>query len=217
LIATCIFYQVKFTDLQARYTKLEWPILTISETNWWENGEGLARRRTSLFGFASQRINLQWAGNLPEIESTLIGAGWQKPPARDFISTLHRIADISSTQYLPMVSPQYLDDKPVLILSKQENNKTGALLVIRLWDGHRRFSHHDTTLWVGIIDRVPSSYSWLFKEYHGELEINSQYVFPTKPLAAHWDWKINAQLREHHGRMEVEKTMFIRPLNRGNL
>lgn len=202
-------YQIKFEKMQERYTKIAWPMATLNADAWWQTGKGIPKERTSLFGFPSQRINIQWAGELEAIERTLHQSGWTKPPARDFISTLHRIADIGSTQYLPMISPQYLDSKPKLILVKKDSQNEG-LLVIRLWDSHRRFEKSDTALWVGVIDRVPRSYSWLFQDHHGELAISAPYIFPKEHQESVWEWKIVSLPMQAHERADTANTMMLR-------
>ena len=116
LISYSYFYYKNFTQLEINYTQLNWPTAEIRLAHWWQKDGSIPEARVSLFGFPSQIINLQWAGNLDEIRRALIQNGWQKPPARDWISTLHRITDVKSTRYLPLVSPQYLDKKPALIL-----------------------------------------------------------------------------------------------------
>ena len=99
---------------------------------------------------------MEWVGDLERIRETLLAEGWTKPPARDLISTIHRVADVSSLQYLPLVSPQYLDHKPFLILTRQENKK--PMLVLRLWESNLNIKGSNPNVWVGIVDFVPRSY-----------------------------------------------------------
>ena len=200
-----VFHYQHFQQLQTNYKQISWPITETSLQHWWDNKSQLPAYRTSLFGFPSQRINLEWVGNIEEIREVLIAQGWTKPPARDLISTIHRVADISSTQYLPLISPQYLDKKPELILTRQENKKT--MLVIRLWDSNLNIANaKNANLWVGIVDFVPRSYSWLFKRRSMSFSITPAVIFPLHHKAHDWQWKTTTT--EHEERQQT--ILFIR-------
>lgn len=158
------YYQHKhFADMKINYSQLDWPVTSIKMPYWWQHDNEIPAYRTSLFGFPSQRINMQWVGDLKNIKAALLNDGWQIPAPRNWVNTLHRIADISSTQYLPMISPQYQDKQPTLTLTK---NVSGIknMLVIRFWDSNRILAENNQTLWVGTISVVPRTYSWVFKK-----------------------------------------------------
>ncbi len=182
-------YSISHSEkIKAQYALIDWPSVNINIKEWWQNNHAIPAYRSSLFGFPSQKINIEWVGNLNQIRETLLKQGWSKPPARDWISTMHRIADISSTQYLPLVSPQYLDRKPMLILTRRTNNQKN-LLVIRLWDSNRVTddSRHET-LWVGVIGLIPRSYSWIFKRHASDVDVSVDKIF-TQSKEIHWDAK----------------------------
>jgi undecaprenyl-diphosphatase len=192
-ISLCIafgaYHHWKFNQLEINYTQLDWPKAEISMSEWWQKNDMLPAYRTSLFGFPSQQINIAWTGDLEQIRATLLKEGCGKPPPRDLVSTMHRISDIKSAQYLPMVSPQYLDKKPALILTRRTNNQKN-LLVLRLWDANRTIKETDTKLWVGIISGVPRSYSWLFNKKTDTLTaIDPAWIFPNKVGIGEWQWK----------------------------
>lgn len=190
LMLTFGFYQHKhFTQLVRDYRQIPWPTATLAMSEWWLKNEGLFAYRTSLFGFPSQRINVEWSGDLEKIRAALLKEGWVKPPPRDFISTLHRITDVKSAQYLPLVSPQYLDKKPALTMTRQMNNEK-SLLVIRLWNSNRILKENNATLWVGVINIVPRSYSWIYKSSPGVVDIQPSLIFPNKSGTGEWQWKM---------------------------
>lgn len=183
-----VFHYKHFIQLQSHYSQMDFLPEEISIKNWWKNNGGLSAYRTSLFGFPSQQINIEWAGDIEQIRTTLLNQGWAKPPPRDFISTLHRIADVKSTQYLPMVSPQYLDKKPAIILTRRTTDGK-KLLVLRLWDANRLIKETHTTLWVGFVAVVPRSYNWLFKYNVGYMQIDPLLIFPKKSGTGDWQSK----------------------------
>ncbi len=187
-LSYAFYYQYYFSDLKINYAQINWPNVSITQKAWWEKDESIPSFRVSLFGFPSQNINLQWAGDLEEIKHTLTKLGWEKPPARNWISTLHRISGIESAAFLPLVSPQYLDKKPVLILAKRSNG-TKKLLVLRLWDSNRTIQDTHAPIWVGTIGSVHRSYSWLFRK-NNETDITPTILFGKTQESDHWQWKI---------------------------
>lgn len=192
-ITYSFYHYTHFSQLETNYAKLDWPTAKIAMDEWWQKNNGIPSYRASLFGVPSQAINIEWVGNIEKIRTTLMKEGWSKPPARDWISTIHRIADVSSAEYLPMISPQYLDKKPALILTRTIINTSHEkrLLVIRLWDGNRTISDNQSVLWVGIVGIVPRAYSWLFFNRHGgDINIDPAIVFPNKTGIGEWQWKI---------------------------
>jgi membrane protein DedA with SNARE-associated domain len=201
------FYHHKHdVQLHTMYTQVDYPTTTITTKEWWEKNSMMATYHASLFGFPSQPINIEWSGDLEKIKETLTKEGWIKPPVRDLISTIHRLADISSTQYLPLISPQYLDSKPALILTRNANGEKG-LLVIRLWNANRLLNEANTPIWVGIVEMVPRSYSWLFRERRIKLPVDALNIFPSKTAAHLWEWKTITL-------PEKQKIILIRQKNR---
>lgn len=186
------YHHYHFSSLEKRYTQLSLPIENLSMQEWWQKNNAIPAYRASLFGFPSIKINVEWVGGFAAIQDTLAKEGWVEPPKRNWISTLHRIADVSSTQYLPMVSPQYLDKKPALTLVREVTDETDKkrMLVLRLWNANRLITETDDTLWVGTLSIVPRTYSWIFKRRAGEIDIDPMLVFPIKAASANWQWKL---------------------------
>lgn len=203
-----VFAYRKLDQLVMNYTPVAQPVIKIDMNVWWLNNHVLPAYRVSLFGFPSQRINIMWEGSLEEIRETLLKEGWNKPPARDLVSTLHRIADVRSTEYLPMISPQYVDEQPQLTLARFLSNQK-RLMVIRLWDSKRQIRENNQPLWVGTVSVVPRSYSWLYRSHPSELQIQADYVFPLE--ASQWKWKIvDIDLHDRNKKIEKQKIMLIR-------
>lgn len=204
-----IYHQIYFEQLKLNYSQLNYPTETISMDTWWKKNDALPAYTVSLFGFPSQSINVVWAGSINKIEQTLLKEGWTNPPARDLVSTLHRIADIESTEYLSMVSPQYLDKRPQLILTRRGPKGIKGLLVLRLWDSNRIIQETEAPLYVGTVAIIPRSYSWLYKSHPGEIPIDSSYIFPNNIGMGRWEWKI---LNQPTGtrRIVYKKIMLVR-------
>lgn len=187
-IAYFFYYHFYYQTLKTNYTQLNWPTAYISLNDWWQKDELIPASRVSLFGFPSQNINIQWTGKLAQIKETLLKEGWQNPPDRNWISILHRLSDVKSTEYLPLVSPQYLDKAPSLILTKQINGGK-KLLVLRLWESNRIMKETNMPLWVGTVGIIPRSYSWLIRK-HRDIELQPAIIFQSPTTLAQWQWKM---------------------------
>lgn len=200
------YYYQHFTELQFNHTQRDWPVKQITLDQWWKKHEVIANPRVSLFGFRSQYINIQWVGDLKTIKTTLLNEGWSRPPARDWISTLHRISDIKSNQFLPLISPQYLDKRPALILTKRLNGKK-RLLVVRLWESNINIEKTNTPIWVGTIGLIPRSYSWLLRK-NQEIAVDPQLLLHSPSAKKQWEYQ--TIILNHN----QQKILFIKEKNR---
>lgn len=211
-IAICygLYHYSKIDQLKVNYVQVGYPIVQINQEDWWQHGNVLPRYRASLFGFSSDLINIEWEGNLDQIRETLLKAGWEKPPARDLISTLHRLTGVESTSYLPLVSPQYLDKRPVLTLTRQIDQDT-RLLVIRLWNANRIMQETNLPLWAGMIGIIPKSYSWLdiSKRTAKTFTIDPSLVFADTQNNI-WEWKMLTRTITKKKRSIQQSILLIR-------
>ena len=199
------------SQLKIDYTQAEWPTFRASLDTWWQQHDLLSNNhRVSLFGFPSQRINLEWAGKLETIKKTLLKEGWEIPPERDWGSVLHRISGIESSEYLPLVSPDYLDKKPVLILTRRIKNQK-KLLALQLWQANVVFNHAPPLpLWVGTIGIVPRAYSWLSPKRSTIIDIEFSIVFPKGISHQPWEWRY-LPLTDTHKKPYSYNILLVKP------
>ncbi|HSW93256.1 MAG TPA: phosphatase PAP2 family protein [Gammaproteobacteria bacterium] len=184
-IALLVSYSVNvwrhFTPLTRNYAAIDWPTYTLTEDAWWEQqGKHLPFYRTNRFGLESQILNLQWMGDLTAIQAILLANGWRIPPANDWVDVLHRLSDVNSTEHLPLVAPIYLDKIPVMTLIKTLKGDT-KLIILRLWDSRVLIQDAKFPLWVGSVEIVPRTYSWLFKRKHNALALTPSLLFVNNP------------------------------------
>jgi membrane protein DedA with SNARE-associated domain/membrane-associated phospholipid phosphatase len=168
-------YIHSFDRLKQNYNQKDYPSASISLNAWWKKTDNAVPvYRINRFGITTQILNIQWLGNLNDIKTTLLHNNWEIPPERDWISIIQRITDVQSTESLPLVSPLYLDKKPVLVLIKHTDNK--QVMVLRLWASNVTILP-DHQLWVGTISMIPRTYNWLFRKKSDEICINSKLLF----------------------------------------
>lgn len=217
LVALTISYSIfawrNLDRLKQDYTLLDWPSYTVSQEVWWtQAGKHLPFYRVNRFGLSTQILNLQWQGDLTAVQKTLVANGWQVPPPNDWIDVLHRLSDVNSTDHLPLVSPIYLDKKPTLILIKWTHNNT-KLIVLRLWQSHLLIENSNVPLWVGSVEIVPRTYSWLFKRKENAIAVTSSLLFTVPP--SEYDIKeVTVHLnKSFHPRAQY--MLFIKPKQTG--
>ncbi len=151
-------YYSSFNKLEHNYTQEHWPTHTITLNAWWiQKDDSIPNYRIGRLGLPTELFNIQWLGDLTTIQTTLQSQGWTTPPKKKWMDVLYRITDVSSAEHLPLVSPLYLDKKPVLVLEKHLDKK--KLIVLRLWNSN--FLIKDQPLWIGSVGVVPRTYSWL--------------------------------------------------------
>lgn len=212
-ISYSIFAWRNLDRLKQDYTLLDWPSYTVTQDAWWsQQGKHLPFYRVNRFGLSTQILNLQWQGDLTAIQNTLVANGWQIPPPNDWIDVVHRLSDVNSTDHLPLVSPIYLDKKPTLILIKRAHNDT-KLIVLRLWPSHLLIENSNVPLWVGSVEIVPRTYSWLFKRKENAIAVTSGLLF-TQPPAEYDIKEVTVHLNKSF-RPRAQYMLFIKPKQTG--
>jgi hypothetical protein len=156
-------------------------------------------------------LNLQWIGDIDQIKQLLEANGWEAAPEIDWINILHRISDVQSAEHFPLVSPLYLDKKPVLVLIKRSNSNK-KLIALRLWKSDVDIVDAKQPLWVGTVELVPRTYSWLFKQKHYYINLNAELLFKKSPK--NYDIQ-NIQIKSNHRRNEEKWIVLIKPKTAG--
>lgn len=128
-----------------------WQIQTLDANTWWESGTKQILYRTNRFGKPIEVLNLQWAGNLADIQQALTKQGWYKLSRP---SLIHALNGLSGTNYKKQpffLSQIYEDRKTVLEMAKVVDfPKPSTLIVLRIWDANFILSDGQP-LWLGII------------------------------------------------------------------
>lgn len=210
MISYTLVYRHSSASLKYNYTMLEWPGYTISVNNWWQNkGDHLPLYRINRFG-SPELFSVEWQGNLSEIKKILLKNGWKEPPDQDWISVIFRITNIRSSEHLPLVSPIHLDKSPVLVLIKRLNNSKKQV-VIRFWNSNTDFDNSPQALWVGSIEMISSTYSWLFNHKNrNNFDLTPSLLFTHLP--EHYEIKsLTISTIKHNGQTKEQPILFIKP------
>lgn len=199
-----------YEKTKAASTLIDWPTRTVTLDNWWNRkGKNLPLYRLNRFGLASQILTLQWLGNLEDIKTILLNNGWEVAQSWDWIAALHRISNVESTEHLPLVSPLYFDKTPILVVIRTMPGSK-KLIVLRLWQPYVKIENVNQPLWVGTVELVPSTYSWLFKPRRtNDVDLSAKQLFSTLPQ--NYDIKTISVLNTHHRHNEKQTMLLIKP------
>jgi len=171
-----------FDKFKSSYAMLDWPTYETTYDEWWQQkGNHFPLHRINRLGLPVKIFNVQWNENLDTIKTLLLKNGWEIAPKKDWLRVMYRIAGVNSTEHLPIVSPTYLDNAPVLVLTKRAK-KSNKLLVLRIWNSYLVIPHSSKPIWMSSIEYAPSTYSWLFKHRRAsEVTLTPSVLFNTIP------------------------------------
>ena len=133
---------------------------------WWDKRTPIIPSyRTTRFGYPAELLNIQWAGNLPQIEKELQLGGW-RTVHRNLTSVLLtqlQHAKHSSVNIMPTL---YHDQRPALEMIK-EVPELRKILLIRLWPANVLLQPQDYPLWIGTFNYLHpyDRRSWIAHTY----------------------------------------------------
>lgn len=133
----------------ARYAPSQ-PLESMPISAWWLQGYSLLPAyRTDISGRLEQPLNLQWAGSLAQIESTLRDAGWTSPVPMTWANSLRWLTATTPISTLPILPQVHAGKHQSLILSHEIDAE--QQWVIRLWATH--WNLNGLPLWIGTVSR----------------------------------------------------------------
>lgn len=113
---------------------------------WWNNGwQQLPGRRVDVAGRDKQFLNLQWSGELGDIEAALRAAGWSDPPPLNIANGLQWLSSDAPISELPLLPRIHAGHYEMLVLKLAYDADRQYLL--RLWTSGYRID--DQPLWIG--------------------------------------------------------------------
>lgn len=139
-----------YRELVQIYTPY-WPKYTATQTAWWSNRSSTKPLfRPNRIGHPVQTMNIQWAGNLSDIEAVFTEHGWHIIPKLNLINLVNRVSSHDKEKRIPILPPLYLGQDPAFEASTIDP-KTHELMLVRIWAANIQFSDVALPLWVGTI------------------------------------------------------------------
>ena len=128
--------------------------------------------RPDRFGRLAQPFNVQWAGDMTEIQNILKSHGWTP-----------------NGQNLRLLSWLYQDRQPAMFFIKPVNGSSDKL-ELRLWDSGIQFSDSATPLWIGILTyHTPPEKKLRFPRTHVHLQ-SGNILIATIPETKHFQFQL---------------------------
>jgi len=131
--------------------QLHWETTPMPMAKWWQQQNVPVIYRTDRFDEPDEVLNIQWAGNLSLVESTLEAKGWRKVPRTNLNEIINRVAAKDRRQQLPLLSSLYQDRAPALVMVKKTDDED-LLLVLRLWHSGYSLTSPSMPLWYGSVN-----------------------------------------------------------------
>ena len=200
------------------YSTLVWPTNYLSKQVWWNQHSSLIPLyRNDRLGHPVELLNVQWAGDINNIKTTLKQHGWHNPHTRDYLSTLKTLAEQNVAKHHSFFAQLYNDQHPVLELTKFINNQSPPL-ILRLWQSNIQLMPNNTSLWVGTIYYQATEKHLIFfykRAKHIEIQEAANALIPSL-VEFTWHMKIVqpqylplALMKEHM----PDRVIIIKPRN----
>lgn len=149
-----------------------WPSLILNFQQWRQNPTQWAPLyRQDRFGKIIEPFNVQWAGNLDDIQAYLLDTGWELVAKRSRVfMTLERFTSKEPEFNNPLLPRLYQNKPPEVFLIKHLPNSAN-ILELRLWQSGITFSDTPTPLWLGVLTyHIPPEKLFLFPRYYIRLQ-----------------------------------------------
>lgn len=122
----------------------------LAAEDWWQQDwRALAPFRDDLVSAHKQPLNLQWAGRLEAIRSSLLAQGWHAPTPLSGRSALYWLLPDVALDQLPVL-PQVHDGRHERLLLTRPAG-SGRQWVLRLWASQVTLTPGNTPLWIGTV------------------------------------------------------------------
>lgn len=129
----------------------KWPSYLLNFDSWWQEGFlGRPVYRDNRFGKPVEVMNVEWVGDIDEIQKTLTAHGWVHKTQKPIINTIKYLSSKDRSKELSPIPVVYQDQNPAIIMTKQIS-PNAPLLVLHLWPSQVSFFEVDDPMWVGTI------------------------------------------------------------------
>lgn len=187
---------IKFRSLQYDYT-LTWSNISLSTQTWWNHKDNQMKASSheiplllvSRLGKPSTILNLQWLGDLKNIQVWLQKQGWEiHSSGSSWKDDIERLSFQSSLYHFSWMPDLYQNQAPVLFMTKTIPNQPPLQLI--LWKSNVTFKDApNQTLWIGNLSTVIHRTHQTFQSLQKNLSNSTNEMmteFSTQLTSAPW-------------------------------
>jgi undecaprenyl-diphosphatase len=125
---------------------------TLAQQQWWDTDwRQEPAYRIDTRGVRKQPLNIQWAGDLSELQQQLVAQGWQVPRAVTAKTAMQWFSPQPKLQALPVLPQMHNGHRDALRLVLHRPQRHW---VLRLWLSNQRLQPGDTPLWLGTVTNL---------------------------------------------------------------
>jgi hypothetical protein len=121
----------------------------LNQLDWWDQQQWVpVHYTTNRFGKNNSLLNIQYAGPLLKLTSTLEKNGWKKRSNSYFYSLIIRAAGKKNINNTPLIAQLYHNKKPDFIMTYHVKGES-SLLVLQLWYSNYHLTHNEQPVLIG--------------------------------------------------------------------
>lgn len=149
LILSMTFYTIKMYPKKRMEVVRQWPQEKLDVNQWWqETGDAYEQYRTGAIKRIATYFDIQWLGELNQIQKNLEAQGWTTLPKLDFQTGLVFLSSEPNPRTSPVMPKFHRDRLPTLVMTKPLDKHQRLLL--QLWQSDYT-DDQNTPLWVGTL------------------------------------------------------------------
>lgn len=187
-----IYVGTQFSKLQYEHTPYSLKFF-VAINQWWNNPhEYLPAYRNNRFGTPYQPFNIQWAGQIADIQKTLLNSHWKFfYEGKKLQYTMERFSKYQPEYHMPLFPLQYLNKPPRLIMIKHIKDRN-MILELRLWHTNVEFIDTNIPLWIGTINYhlPPHKLLSIHKRSHAIVFSSPEIINQLEKNLVNYDFKI---------------------------
>lgn len=156
VLSTLISIYLNFKDLVYAHTPFQKEYV-LDHTAWWDQQQPmLPLYRLSRVGKRTSLLNIQYSGDLNQLQNSLEEHGWVTHNETLFKKILVRINDTSNEIKLPLLTQLYQNKRPELVMTYKDL-KTHLIFEFIIWESNYHLDNAKHPLWIGTLSPLPLS------------------------------------------------------------
>ncbi len=160
-------------------TQIVQPNITLNLNQWWQQPTQLVPLyRPDRLGKLGEPFNVQWAGNLADIQKFLLDHGWELAAKRsEMYSALARFTSHEPEFNMPLLPKIYRNKAPQAFFIKRLANSPD-IIELRLWQSGVAFTDSTTPLWLGVLTyHIPPEKIFHFARRYFRLQSSNVLIY----------------------------------------